>query len=423
MALLNKIFKRKSPVSKETQSLSGSWALVRTSSKDQWSALRMPFSIGYHSDNDVFVNAPSMRQISKIVTEHQGRVLVVDAQNQSSHSIDTLNIFGIQIQGPYSARPDTLAMPIKAWETFKGLESEWIDRRFAAKWKKWLPKTTELRLLVSSLAIVGISTVGMGQFDGSKTVIVDQSDLAISVQAGSVHQLNIQSMNSSSPNAKGALFEIKDAKSEYAQRYVLTLNLAGLDLTRELEIYVNDSFIGHTTPSLTCIEKYCERDFVVNADILKDGTNLLRIKHSDERSSWGLKHVFFRGLEPATLEEIELGNQLLSSIERFYDERHLTVKNLRSGVDASKQLEHLIDTRTGMESLSPRLHVVNTKLLKAFEETSGDLQFKLQKSLKLGSKVQAKAIVDQLMQLYPEATMAEYQQLARIKSQLLEDSK
>ena len=43
------------------------WAMVRTSSKGKWSNLRLPLTVGYHQDNEVFVNAPTMRPISKVV--------------------------------------------------------------------------------------------------------------------------------------------------------------------------------------------------------------------------------------------------------------------------------------------------------------------------------------------------------------------
>ena len=72
------------------------WALVRTSAKDPWQSLKVPFTIGHHTDNDIFVNAPSMRAISRVVLVHEGSLAAVDAQTLDLAPMKDLKLFGIE---------------------------------------------------------------------------------------------------------------------------------------------------------------------------------------------------------------------------------------------------------------------------------------------------------------------------------------
>jgi hypothetical protein len=398
-------------------SIKPQWVAVRTSQKEPWKPLELPITLGHHPDNDIFVNAPTMRQVSKIVTSLEGRVVVIDAQSHKIEDSSTLRLFGIDIDGPYSAEPTRLSAIERFWERAMSREAGLWATGYPEFAKRVLPPIQQKRLLIIVTSFV-FTVAALSFITGQEPDRVDLSRVAIAAEFGNISALNIKSSGSSDPYSKGTTIKFNHTEPTMAPHYVLTITMAGLDMARELSISVNDKLIAETSPMIQCVDTYCTRDFAVEQSILKQGINTLGVMHNHPQSSYAIKSVYLRGVEPASREESELVSQLLSSADRFYEERHLLVQNIRSSKDAIDQIQSVLSTRSGLDSFQARFDISRKKSSEAFNEISSDLQFKLQKELKLSHYNQALDIAGDLLKLYPDPTTKEHEDLRKLRSKL-----
>lgn len=395
------------------------FALVRTSPKSKWTAMTLPVTIGSQTESDIVVNAPTMRGVSKIAAVDSNAIVLIDAQTQEISTLLDLKLFGIEMLGPFSENP--VHMPSWRRSLHLGLnrENQLYRNRYPGFLRKYLPVDQSKRLAVMSAIIVGSFGLLAALPDSSDTV-PDLSGSAIAAKHGNVVKLGIKSSGLSSSYAKGVTLAFSPAENVESKKLVLTMNVAGLDLANELSVQINGKFIGTTSAQLGCVDSYCALDYAVPAEILSPDGNTVRIAHSVAESSYEIKNIFFRTMEPATSEEIELVQQLLVSAERYYDERFLLVQNIRNAMDAVDEIERLVTTRTGIEALKPKFAVAKVKIQKSFQDISSDLQFKLQKELTLNHYKPAMSIVNDMLKLYPDPATRQNSMLMQQKKKLEE---
>lgn len=410
---------------KETSSVDAvpaqGFALVRTSQKAKWTAMQLPFAIGSQTDSDVVVNAPTMRGVSKIAAVRDGMIVLVDAQSQEVSTLLDLKLFGIEIVGPFAEDPSHLSAFRRSLRLGLNLENQMFKTKYPSFMRRVLPVHQSKRIPLMAAAFVGAIGLFMALPDSS-TESVDLSRQVIAAKQGNIIQLGIKSSGSKSPYAKGATigFGAMDLSHAKDKEHVLTLNVSGLDLANELGIEMNGKFIGSTAAQLNCVDAYCALDYPISTDILKAENNVVQIIHQSTESSYELKNIFFRTMEPATSEEMELIRQLLVSAERYHEERFLLVQNIRNARDAVDEIERLLIARTGVEDLKPKFSITKAKVLKSFQDISSDLQFKVQKELKLNHHKAALDIVNDMLKLYPDRTSKQYAMLMQQKKKLEE---
>lgn len=380
------------------------WALVRVSQKESWKSLKVPFTIGSHADNDIFVNAPTMRALSKIIVASNGQLVSVDSSSHETTSLQDLMVFGIEALGPFDQDPQNMKPWKRSLKLMSNKESNWYSSLQMPLLKKLLPRQQSLRLMtLTSLVTFMIGVLSTGGLSSNE--IEDLSLTPISATAGNIVNVQVSSASQKDPYAKGATFVVQGIGNvDHSAQYILTLNLNGLDVANEISILLNEKVIGETTASLQCIDSFCSREFPIDAAWIKDGDNTIQLKHNAEASAYSVRSLFFRKMESASEEEKELAVQLIASAERYFEERHLLVKNIRNARDAIEEVERIISTRTGLDASKSKFVVAKKKVMDAFIETSKDLQFKLQKELKLGHSKQAIQIVEDMLKLYPDPT-------------------
>ncbi|MCX6123181.1 MAG: hypothetical protein NTV34_00280, partial [Proteobacteria bacterium] len=388
-----------------TEETTKDWALVRTSQKALWTALQLPITMGYHVDNDIFINAPTMQQVSKVLISVNGVLTLVSVQNQEASELNSLKLFGIEVLGPFDADPNN--MP--TWKrTIARLKSKELSA-----YQNTYPPTIQKALI--AYAIGGNSS--------TSEVGEDLSAHPRKATIGNIEELNIHSQNQNGSYAKGITLEFNPVESTNTQNFVLTVTASGLDLADELVFTLNEREIGKTQASVSCVDSYCQREFPIDAGLMSGNQNRVVISHKYSASSYTIKNVFLRSMEPATDEDRELVVQLLTSAERYFDERHLLIQNIKNASEAIDSAELIFATKSGLDLMRPRFSVANRKISDGFKETSADLQFKLQKELKLGHGNPAIGIINDLLKLYPEPSSRQYLMLMTQKKKLQEASK
>lgn len=398
------------------------FALVRTAAKSKWSVMTLPLTIGSQTDSDIVVNAPTMRGVSKIALVDANVVVLLDAQTQEKSALTDLKLFGIEIMGPFAENPGRLP----AWRRNLRLALNHENQLFHASYPYFLRKS----LPVNQSKRLGVMAAGLFVAAGLYAAMPDSSgdapDLsttAIAAKHGNIVKLGIKSGGSTSSYAKGATIVFSPVETSDAKQHVLTINAAGLDLANELSVQVNGKFLGSTAAQLQCVDSFCALDYAVPPQVLSAEGNAVHIVHNAPESSYEIKNVFFRTMEPATAEELELMQQLLTSAERYHEERFLLAQNIRNAMDATEEIERLLTTRTGADSIKPKFAVMKAKVQKAFQDISSDLQFKLQKELKLNHNSSALAIVGDMLKLYPDPSTRQNSMLMQQKKKLEEVAK
>jgi hypothetical protein len=403
--------------------VSDSWVLVRTSSKNNWTSLKLPITIGHSTENDIFVNAPTMNPISKVIINNQSALKIVDVQTLLVHDPSSLKIFGISVSGPFCENPEQMSLPRRTLSLVQSHEAN-LNYKVSKKLGKLnvLPQAQLGRFLMYACAVafltLGLNTVLFDTKTGK-----DLSQQPISLSAGNVRQLNIKSTSERDPYARGAAFKFKIKDITPDDPYVLTMTLSGLDIAEELSLKVNGNPIGTTPALIACVDVYCQRDFAVDARKLVLGDNTISIDHTAVDSPYEIRNVFFRKMESATADDIEHMNHLLASAERYYEERHLMIQNIKTAKDSILEIEQQLMTKIGADSIKPKFNVAKAKILDAFNEISKDLQFKLQKELKLGQNKAAISSIDNLLKLYPDPASKQNSMLLGQKKSLMEVGK
>lgn len=413
--------KKNSKLSRTLATESDGWVLVRTGKRAPWRSLQVPFTVGAHIDNDVFVNAPTMRQISKIAVVDQGFVVFVDAQTMNPVDGSDLKAIGIDVVGVFNHDPQNVGLVGRFAKKIQCREDA-AFRSLPSRYRRFFPRKQSLRFgflacfgLMFSAFLASNSPDGMGVQDLSSTPIL--------ASVNNVADLKIKSEGVNSPYSKGFMLEFDATAKSPSADYVLTVSATGLDVADEFTILINEKVIGSTQASISCADSICLRDFPVSADLLAGGPFKMTFRHNDAASSYFIKSVFLRGMEPATEEDREMVTQLLVSAERHYDERHLLVQNIRSALDAIQSVEDILATKQGLAPIKARFNVSKAKISAAFKETSSDYQFRLQKELKLGHNKVALGLVNDLMKLYPDPTSRQYLMLLEQRKVLQEAQK
>lgn len=374
--------------------------MVRTSGRGAWTPLELPLTIGSDLASDIVVNAQTMRSVSKVIAPHAGTLALVDLATQRIDAVSELRVFGIDVVGPFSENPREISKIKFNWRRFLAWEANYYLAGASGFLRRFLPPRQSRRLglaLILALGLLAFFVFAPEPEDKAP----DLSGVPLPAEHGSVANLAVQSSGINAAYAKGASVRFSPAPSGQAGQYLLTLTLSGLDLADELRIVFNGKDLGATSPMLGCIDEFCSLDFRIEPELLKPGGNMLNLVHQKPASAYALKNVFFRTMEPATAEELERIKQLLLAAERFHDERFLLVQNIRSAQDAIDEAGRLMTTRTGTDDLKPRFQLTKEKVTKAFQDISADLQFKIQKELKLNHQKQALGLINDLLRLYP----------------------
>lgn len=399
-----------------------SWVLVRTSAKSAWTGLKLPLTIGHHVDNDIFVNAPTMRHVSKILINAGGVLTLIDAQSNTPTEMKQLKLFGVEAMGPFQNDPKQLSFVQKQIQLLRSRELLAYTSRYPSFLTKILPRSQNLRVATVITASIVFMTAMSSAFQGEPT-IEDLSKSPKIAQMGNITNINVESKNARDAYAKGATIVFKTLEKSSTSQYALSLTMSGLDLNNELNILINDKLIAQTQASLSCSDATCTKDYAVNPDILSESSNTLTIVHNNPDSSYAVKKVFFRAMEPATDEEKETIQQLLLSAERYFEERQLLVQNIKNSLDAINEVQNLLDTRTGLDQIRSRVAVDRKKIQTAFSATSKDLQFKFEKELQLGHNKNAIAVLGDLLKLYPDPTSKQYLMLSEQRKMLQDKEK
>lgn len=395
------------------------FALVRTSQKDKWTSMQLPFAIGSQTDSDIVVNAPTMRGVSKIVAVRDGAIVLVDAQTQEVTTLVDLKLFGIEIVGPFLEDPSQLSGVRRALRLSLNRENQLFKTKYPSFMRRILPQKQSIR--VSVMAVACFALIGSyAMMPDNSEEFVDLSRQVIAAKQGNIVNLGLKSAGKKSPYSKGATIAFSTGEATSSKEYVLTLNLAGLDLNNEIAIEFNDKFIGATQAQLKCVDAYCALDYPIPFEIVKSESNTVRVIHNAPESSYEIKNIFFRSMEAATPEEIELLQQLLTSANRYHEERFLLVQNIRNARDAVEEIERLLLARTGVDAIKPKFALTKAKVMTAFQDISSDLQFRLQKELKLNHHKLALEITNDMLKLYPDPTSKQYGMLIQQKKKLEE---
>lgn len=416
-----KIVRKDSVSARVVTTPTNEWLMLRTSSKARWSHMRLPLTIGYHRDNDVFVNAPTMREVSRILCANGGELVAINAGDHTPADIAELKVFGIEIVGPFSQNPAELSKLSIAFKSLLLKEASAYSNRYPEALRKILPRPQMKRL--GSIALAAILALFAMNADFSSNEMQDFSHQPLSATMGNIKELGVKSESSSSPYAKGVTVNFAGKSESTSKRFVLTLGVSGMDVANELTIQLNGKVVGEISAQLSCVDAACVREFAIDPALLQPNGNVLFIRHNAPESSYRINNVFFRAMEPATPEDQELVTQLLASAERFFEERHLLTQNIHNASEAMAEIDRLLATRTGLEAIVPRVTITRKKVTQAFKETSDDLLFKLQKELKLGHGKPAIALINDLLKLYPDPTSRQYVMLAQQRKKLQEAEK
>lgn len=398
------------------------FALVRTAAKSKWAVMTLPLTIGSQTDSDIVVNAPTMRGVSKIALVDAGAVVLVDAQTQEKSTLADLKLFGIEIMGPFAENPGRLPGWRRSLRLALNRENHLFQVGYPHVLRKVLPGNQSKRLGVMVAGLLVAFSLYASMPD-SNSDAPDLSTTAIAAKHGNIVKLGIKSTGSSMSYAKGVTISFSPVETSDAKQHVLTINVAGLDLANELSVQINGKFLGSTAAQLNCVDSFCALDYAVPSSVLSTDGNMIHIIHNAPESSYEVKNVFFRTMEPATAEELELMQQLLASAERYHEERFLLAQNIRNALDAIEEIDRLLTTRTGVDGVKPKFAVMKAKIQKSFQDISSDLQFKLQKELKLNHSKPALAIVNDMLKLYPDPSTRQNSMLMLQKKKLEEVSK
>ena len=398
------------------------WAMVRTSSKGKWSNLRLPLTVGYHQDNEVFVNAPTMRPISKVVFSNFGVLTAVNTADNSFAKIADLKPFGVEIVGPFSRDPAALTAVARITQRVFLGEAAAYGHRYPEALRRMLPRRQTTRLATLALAAV-LGILALNADFSLDEVNTDRSKTPIRVATGNIVELKIASDGPSSPYANGVTLQFSAEPAASARPVVLTLGLSGLDMANEITLEISGKQIGAASAQLNCIDAPCTRDFSIDSKLLAASGSVIVIHHNPPASGYRLNHVFLRAMEPATPEDRETVSQLLTSAERFFEERHLLVQNIRNASEAAAEADRILATRTGLEALAPRASVLGTKIADSFKEISAELLFRLQKELRLGHAKAAVGLCNDLLKLYPDPASRQYGMLVAQRKKLQEAMK
>lgn len=386
------------------QSFHQGWALIRTSQKDPWHPIEVPFTVGSHADNDVFVNAPTMRALSKVVVIHDGHLTSVDAGTHDVVEIADLKKFGIECVGPFQEHPSQISRLKHSILRVLHNESMLYQVRYPAILKKFLPK--EQRRRVVALACSAVLTLGAAlTVLTAEPDVLDYSQRPIPLTVGHITRVDIGSAKPTDPYSKGSLFKIQGLKDvELSQTYVLSVGLTGLDREDEIQLNLNGHMVFQSPAKQSCLDNVCNFDIPINTQLLIGDASqqTLELKHHAIDSSYGVRSVFLRKMEAASDEERELARQLMASADRYFDERQLLVKNIKNAKDAIEELDRILGTRTGLDDIKPHFIISKSKIDQSFNETSRDLQFKLQKAMKLNQYRPAMQVIDDMLKLYPD---------------------
>jgi hypothetical protein len=394
------------------------WALVRTSPKNPWQTLAVPFTVGSHADNDIFVNAPTMRALSKVIASHNGQLISIDAGTHDIVNLQDLKKFGIECVGPFQENPESISPLKRNALSLLNKESHLYASKYPAFVRKFLPRAQKTRLALLSAA--GSALLATTMYSAmQEPERIDLSRHPIALTTGNIARLNIGSAQITDPYAQGATFQIQGLKEvELGQSYVLTAGLSGLDMADELQFSINGHLIYQSPAKQACLDNICSIDIPVETQLLMgEGSNVqLVVKHTHPQSSYAIKSLFLRKMEQASDEEKELAKQLMASADRYYEERQLLTKNIKNAKDAIEELERILGTRTGLDEIKPRFAVSKGKIDQFFNDTSKDLQFKMQKALKLNQFRSAIGIVQEMLKLYPDpATKQNMMLVAQLK--------
>ncbi len=393
------------------------WILARTSQKEAWVALPLPLALGADRNCDIIINAPAMRDVSRLVVSDGEELQVLDAMTGDSADLDFLKIARISLLGPFPENPRRMSWLKRTAAMLLAREKAIFAQLRLPALKKLLPRRQTPRLSFLLLFTVIFSTALV--YDPTPAKInKDLSGQAIDIAYNTINQLNVSSDGSGAPYARGASFRLILPQHGADAQHTLSLTLQGLDVGHEFGIVLNQKFLGETQALMDCVDRSCTVDFAIPSEVLKAGANILALQHRDSSSSFRLSQVFVRAMEPAQPEDFERFERLYAAASRYYEERMLLPQNIRMAKDILLEASQLLDTKLGFTSENSRHKMLHNEIDQAFEETSRNLQFNVKKSLQIRDYQAALAAVRDLLKLYPLPSSEENQQLHEVRKQI-----
>ena len=398
------------------------WALVRTNPKSKFSALKLPITIGSTVESDIIINASTLRPVSKIVASQNGILVMTDVQTLEACETRGLDLFGVEIYGPFATNPLLLPGHQRQLEWMLVTERKAFKIKYPAFFQKYLPKNQFRRLaVIGGSALFAFGALALSP--DATPQIPDLSKELIAIKSGNVVELGIKAPTGLSAYASGVTLSLDPTSHAKEDHFVLSLAMSGLDVEKEFSIYFNSKLIGTTTADVKCSDSICNLDFPVSGDLLDSAGDTVTLTHASPGSSYTIKSAFFRNMLPANAEEIENVKQLLAAAARFYEDKGLLVQNIRLAKEALAEAEGVLTTRTGLDDLEAKFVIAKKHVTDEFKSTAKELQWKCEKEIRLGNNRQAIALINDLFKLYPNQASSQYNTLVKMRKNIQENLK
>ena len=193
-------------------------------------------------------------------------------------------------------------------------------------------KDNKKRYLKLSAAIVCMAApiVFMMSFisDNHRNVITDLSDKPHILRLGQTQEELFGNAASFKKNPRGIVYNLSLNKKQILQKSKISFKVWGLDLPQEVEIFINNKIIYQSNYEKSCIRHGCNKEIVIDSQLLNNGPNKILVKHNNPQSNYLFGKLTFIGLKPMDGVTEQRTSLYLDEAGELFSNRHITPMNL-----------------------------------------------------------------------------------------------
>lgn len=411
-------------MSKQSQNQTpAAYALISARGSGKGHRVALPARIGASGASDIIVNVQALPDHAFTLTAGKGGLVLVREPNGQPVSLGMLKNLGLSAKGPIRGSAEVGGTGRLIREAL-GKEQAWFANLPTAA-RRWtlgfLPQP--LRLLAWGGLLAGAVTLAAVQEERAPT---DLSEIAVELKFDTVKSDTLGA-NPKNPDfmkgyENGVTFAVDVPKAQQGKALLLTFDLAGLNIGKELTLGFNGKGIYQTAAESACAQDVCAKSIRVDGKHVKSGENLIRFVHNNPESSYFVGKVHLRPLPGLSDLESQQLDHWYTLAQRAYEERGIVPENLVTAKTHVGKLTKLASERDGVSQILPKAKILEQEIDKAFAATTGELWTAYGFAEKLGNKADMEAALNQLLKLHPNARSEEHADIVE-KLQALKEPK
>ena len=386
---------------------------VRTARDRRARRLSLPLTVGASGLADIIVNSSAVAPCAVVVEAQGGALRFVDPHLGSLVDAGRLARYGVQIVGPIAGHARA---PGPLQKIAEGLAEEraWIARRPPIM-RGLLGGALRQKLRLTVWVVAALATVvWLAKPPQALPPPADLSVKEIKLTPGSIQTSRIAASDHYPQFRRGFTMGFLGAEPlVVGEAALLRFVAAGLDQRAELTLAVNGRRVYQSAADPSCLDVGCPVQVVVPAGVIKAGKNLLVGTHEPASSAWLIRDVLLVPLSDLTPERRAAAEAEYLRAQRFYDERGIVHDNLVQARAELQRLDRLLVGAKGVDELRTRATTLHDEVSRALAQLEADLEFRTSQAMQLNRLNQVETHLKELLELHPDVTTPEHQELRR----------